>query len=151
MPGADDDPHHCRPEAVFVDVPRRLVVIMFRLLIRRSGWPPSSAHHASSIRHPHRRTWVYGASTTGNDYSNAPSMDYFRLAMPLPTTSSTSTTSNVDRHPWDDHGQTLIMALDLPPSLALAALNNNGINIPLDQPSRFNNYFHYVTFALAFY
>jgi len=38
------------------------------------------------------------------------------------------------------------MALDLPPSLAVAALYNNGTTIPLDQLSHFHNYFYYVIF-----
>ena len=59
--------------------------------------------------------------------------------------------SNVGRHPWDGHDQYLITTLDLPPSLAVAALDNNCTNIPLDQLSRFHNYFYYVTFALTYY
>ena len=55
LAGADDSPHH-RREAALNDVMRRLVIIMFRLLIDRSGWLPSSAHRASSIRHPCCRT-----------------------------------------------------------------------------------------------
>ena len=56
LAGADDGPHHHRPEAALVDVPRHWVVIMFRLSIRRSGWPPPSAHRVSSICHPHHQT-----------------------------------------------------------------------------------------------
>ena len=56
--------------------------------------------------------------------------------------------SNVGRHPRAGHDQTLITALDLPPSLAVTSLDNNGTNIVLDQLSHFNNY---VTFALTFY
>ena len=37
LAGADDSPHHHPSEAALVDVLCRLVVIMFRLLIRRFG------------------------------------------------------------------------------------------------------------------
>lgn len=67
LAGADDSPHHRHPEVALVDVWRRLVVIMFRLWIRRSEWPPSSARRASSISHPRRRMPVYGDSITGKD------------------------------------------------------------------------------------
>ena len=52
--------------------------------------------------------------------------------------------SNVRMHPRDDHDQTFMTDLDLPPSLAVAALDNNGTNIPMDPLSHFNNYFHYM-------
>ena len=58
--------------------------------------------------------------------------------------------SNIGRHPWDSHDQLLITVFDLPPSLAMAAFDNNGTNIPLDQPSRFHNYFYYAIFCSYF-
>jgi len=44
LAGADDSHRHRRPEAALVNVPRHLVVIMFQLSIRRSGWPPPYQH-----------------------------------------------------------------------------------------------------------
>ena len=57
LAGTEDDPHHRRLEAALIDVPCYFVAIIFQLLICRSTWPSSSAHHGSLTRHP--RCWMH--------------------------------------------------------------------------------------------
>ena len=101
LAGADDNPQHHCPEAALVDVPRHLVVIMFRVLISRHqhtvfrrfiiepGVRPQ--HHWQRLI---GRT-IDGLLQAGHGVSDNVIDNYY--------------SSNVSRHPRDGHDQSLIM------------------------------------------
>ena len=83
LAGADDNPQHHCPEAALVDVPRHLVVIMFRVLISRHQHTVFRRFIIEpGVRRQHHWQRLIGRTNDG----------LFWASRPLPTMSSTSTT-----------------------------------------------------------